>query len=270
MRSRISLVIVLLVAVSLFWVQPTTSQDNDTERISDLETRVAELENAVFGTEEIGPLQSTPVAGSQATVGGNALHLLPPGERDHVTVVSVGTLEPDDIDVPIVVRNNTAEPVAGIVVKGEIRDSQGSLLAVADTDGGHQLKPYLVKPGEVAVGFIQFGQLDIPEKANFTYSTIFEEAPGTMSAFNTDLVFIEATWLSDRIVGTVGNPTSLAVGGTYMNIVCLSPDGILIDSDPATIQEDIEPNGEATFQAGDTFGDTVCENFLIAATAHPK
>jgi hypothetical protein len=249
MKSRIGLVAVLIVAVSLFEVRPTTSQDNnDDERIGDLETRVAELEDAVFGTEEVGSLPSTPVAGAQATLGGNAMHLLPPGEKDRVTVISVGTLESNEIDVPIVVRNNTAEPVAGIVVKGEVRDTQGKLLAVADTDGGHQLKPYLVNPGEVAVGFVQFGQLDVPVDATFTYSTTFEKAPGAMSDFNIDLVFIEAVWLSDRIVGTVRNPISLAVGGTYMNIVCLSPDGILVDSDPATIQQDIEANGNGVAQ----------------------
>jgi len=265
-------VVVLLGVLAALIARPSSGQDQTEERLSSLETRVTELEAAVVsqGTPESSAAgeaaaeASTAVA--QATIGGNALDLLPPGEGDAVAVIVSGPLENGKI--PLVVRNNTESAVAGVTVKVEARDASGALVAVGETTGGQALKPYLLHPGEVAIGFASL-QGDVPLDAVLTYAVASEPAPGMMGGFNVDLAFDEVTWLSDRIVGVARNPGDQAVGGTYMNLVCFAPDGTPSRAEPSTIQEDVAPGGTAPFQIDGGYV-TGCERFLVAATAHPR
>jgi hypothetical protein len=182
--------------------------------------------------------------GMQLTIGGSALPLLLPCAAGEVSVIANGALE--NGQMPLVIRNNTDEPVVGSVVKVEFRDAAGSLLGVGDTDGGHQMKPYRLEQGEVGLGFVYI-EGDIPGDAQVTFEATYENPPGMMDDFSVDLQFPEVTWLGDRIVGTAVNPSDQTVGGTYMNFVCFGNDGTPIAAEPSTIQEDIPARAARTF-----------------------
>lgn len=268
MRAVITAVILFGVVAALI-AQPTSGQDGADERLSDLETRVAELEAAVFaGTTPTSPPDPATAADptSQRTIGGNALDLLLAGESGEVVLIATGPLERGQI--PLAIRNNTDTAVAGTTVKVEAKDASGVLIAVGETTGGQILKPYLLQPGEVAIGFASL-QGDVPSDATFAFAVDAEEAPGLMGDFIVDLEMQEATWRSDRIVGVARNPAEETVGGTYMNVVCFASDGTPTRAEPATIQEDIEPEATATFQIDGAYV-ADCERFLVAATAHPE
>jgi hypothetical protein len=270
MRLRNVVVALLMIVALLVVAIPSSGQDRTEERLNNLETRVAELEAEVFPTEKAAKKEKRAKKsdGQQATVGGNALGLLPTGIADEVSVIASGALEYGQI--PLVVRNNTDEAVAGVVVKIELRDTAGELVGVADRDGGHPMKPYLLQPGDVAIGFV-FIEGDVPADSEIEFTTTYEDPPGMLGDFNIDLEFPDVTWLMDRVVGTAVNPSDETIGGyTYMNMVCFDEEGTPIDAEPNVIEEEIGPGDAVTFQGGDLVHASNCENFLIAATGHPK
>jgi hypothetical protein len=116
MRLRNVVVALLMIVALLVVAIPSSGQDRTEERLNNLETRVAELEAEVFPTEKAAKKEKRAKKsdGQQATVGGNALGLLPTGIADEVSVIASGALEYGQI--PLVVRNNTDEAVAGVVV----------------------------------------------------------------------------------------------------------------------------------------------------------
>lgn len=272
MRVVVSVMVIFL-GLAMFFVSPSSGQDRTEERLSALETRVAELEAEVYGeatppsTEPDNDAASNVEPGTQLTIGGTALDLIPPGEDGEVDLVAVGPL--DRGLIPLVVRNNTDEPVEYVTVKVEARDAAGELVAVGETLDNHMLKPYLLQPGELTIGFA-FLQGDVPPDATFDYTVNAESSPGMMADLMVDLEIVEVTWLTDRIVGVARNPTDQTVGSTYMNLVCFADDGTPNWSDPAMISENIGPNETASFQVDLLFIEGAsCERFLIAATTHP-
>lgn len=272
MKPVLSLVLVLV--LGLFTINTATGQDSVEDRVGALETRVAELESitpgepapAASATSEQSAIPVT--AGGQKTVSGNALELLPSGEPGRVVMLASGPLESGYL--PVVVRNNTNAAIASPVVKVEARDTAGQLIAVGESSPSQTLKPYLLQPGQVAIGFAYMPG-EVPIDTVFSFNVEAEEPPGLIGNFMVDLGINEATWLKDRIVGVASNPSNSLVGGTYMNVVCFTPDGTPTHAAPATMQGYIEPGGTALFQIGSNEKYVLdCEHFLIAATAHPQ
>jgi hypothetical protein len=262
--------VALLIASMAISARPSSGQDQTEERLNVLETRVADLEAAVYQATPTAPPGATPSGGakSQSTVGGNALSLLPPGEPGSIVVVAAGQLERSQ--VPLVVRNNSDAPIAGATVKVEARDAAGNLVAVGETVSSHQLKPYLLQPGEVAIGFALLTGA-VPPASALSFIVDSDQVPGSLGDFNTDLVIDEASWLEDRIVGVARNPTDQVIGSVYANLVCFASDGTPTQAEPSTIQGTIAPGTTTSFQIGGGMTDASgCETFLVAATGHPQ
>jgi hypothetical protein len=217
----------------------------------------------------VGVLAQSPVAGNaQATIAGNALYLLPDTNNGEVEVIAHG--EPSQHGfIPIVVRNNTNDPVVGATAQVAVRDNDDKLVGVGETLMNHALKPYWLNPGDVAIGFISLDG-EMPEGASFEYSATASAPGGFMDDVSIDVEFYDVNWLPNRIVGEFVNPSDRALSSTYLMVTCFDDDGTPVASDVSAIDLDIKPGTTALFQMGGVFADlSVCERFLIAGTGHP-
>ena len=84
-------------------------------------------------------------------IGGNESPILPVGEKGVLSVIVIGKY--DGATLPIVVRNNTDEPVIRISVSAEALSEEGDLLGVGKDQ---MFSPNLVYPGEISLGYIFF------------------------------------------------------------------------------------------------------------------
>jgi len=109
--------LLVVVCVAVIWSPRSVGQDLTEERLNNLETRVAELEAVVYGASPPSVVAQATAAvstGSQQTIGGTALDLLPQGEAGTVALIATGPLQYSQI--PVIVRNNTEAPVADVAV----------------------------------------------------------------------------------------------------------------------------------------------------------
>jgi len=87
---------------------------------------------------------------------GNASPKLPAGTSGVVALVARAAKLDSSNSLGIVVRNNTSEAVERITASGTIEDSAGNLIGSGSDQG---LSPNHVEPGEIAFGYIYFGDL---------------------------------------------------------------------------------------------------------------
>lgn len=212
----------------------------------------------------------TPVAAhAQPTIAGNALHLLPDTGNGAVEVIAHGDLNPFG-HIPIVVRNNTNDPVVGATAQVAVRDKAGNLVGVGETLTNHALKPYRLDPGDIAIGFISLdGQM--PDDATFEYSATGSAPGGFMDEMSIDVEFREVNWMPNRIVGEFVNPSDQPLASTYLMVTCFDDDGTPVASDVSTIDLNVAPDSTALFVMGGVFADlSACERFLIAGAGRPS
>lgn len=206
--------------------------------------------------------QSTPApleADSQLTIGGTALPLLPVEDTGEVNVVAVG--QRTNNSIPVVVRNDTEKIVTNVNVKAEARDTSGTLVGVGETPLGHDMKPTVLKPGHVSIGFILLDG-DLPADATYGYKVSYDSEQNDR---RTDVEMLEVNWLGDRIVGEFRNPGDRPISNTYLTFMCFSEDGTPLVADPAGVDEIVQSGESASFQVGEyTSGIEACGNFLIA------
>ncbi len=208
-------------------------------------------------------------ARSSAYLQGNASPPLAAGKPGVVDVIAVGAVTgpgPSGVSVPIVVRNNTGHPVYGIAAAVTARDALGKLVAAGSDQGFH---PYLVRPGEVAIGFVYFepgSKLSASDKLGFqiTSKNSIAYLPGSRA----DLAVKEATLSGGSIVGILSNTSGGVVNGPIgVNAICFSRKGKPISSEGAYANPDtIQRSGTASFQI-DLYGDA-CPVFLVGGSGY--
>jgi hypothetical protein len=208
---------------------------------------------------------ATPAAGTQqTTLAGNGFDLLPKADTEGVAILAVG--ERSGSFIPVIVQNNTDEVVHDVHVKVDARDAAEKLIGVGETLSSHAMKPTVLDPGDISLGFISLDS-DIPLDADLKYSVTSESGESTFSSYEVDVEFGEVNWLGDRIVGEIINPSDEPMSVAYLMATCISPDGVPLLSDVATIDDSIAAGGSTTFQLDGVFGDlALCENFLIAGS----
>lgn len=225
-----------------------------------------------FGAEQTIAQSGTPVStGKQTTIAGNALNLLPEVDTGTVEVITAG--ERKGTNIPVVVKNNSESAVADVVAKVEIRDNTGKLIGVGDTANGafaRSLKPYLLNPGDVAVGVI-YVEGNFAADATYTYLALSSKAPGRSAASNIDVEFGEVNWLGDRVVGEVVNPANKPLISVDLTLICISVEGMPLAADVGAINDEMVPAGAtSSFQMTPIYADFAqCENFLISGTGRP-
>lgn len=209
----------------------------------------------------------TPAAGTQQeTLAGNAFGLLPPGTADKVVVLTTGALA--NSYIPVIIKNNSAKTVYDVVAKVEARDAAGRLIGVGETPASHALKPSILNPGDIGLGFVYL-EGEIPADAALKYSVKSSTEVPSYAIYKADVEFGEVNWLGDRIVGEMINPAKEPISSVYLMVTCIGSDGIPLLSDVATVQESIGAGESTAFQMNGVFGDlSLCENFLIAGSGY--
>ncbi len=92
-------------------------------------------------------------ARSSILVTGNSSPSLPSGSPGVIALISEAPQLNESDELPIVVRNNTAQAVERITASATIRGVSGKLIATGSDQG---LMPNLVQPGDIAFGYIFF------------------------------------------------------------------------------------------------------------------
>jgi hypothetical protein len=201
-------------------------------------------------------------ARASAYIGGNESPSLPGGEMGLIAVVAVGPY--DGNTLPIVVRNNTRDDVIRVAISAVARDKSGNMLG----SGGDQgFNPNLVRPGEITLGYVYFGGIDLPDDATFEFETSADLASDARFENIRDLDVVEQSFVEDRIVGMLQNSHDEHVSGPIEAMAfCFSPEGTLLDFyRNYTDKDEAGPGKTVPFQV-DVRGD--CPVFLIAANGY--
>lgn len=175
---------------------------------------------------------------------------IPAGESGKVSVVLMGSALDRSSSLPVIVRNNTSEVLGSIEVTGIARDSAGNLAGSGSSQG---FKPALVNPGEIAFGYVFFGDV-VGDQLVFELSAT-GEAPN--SFFNSIPIQItELTVSGDQIIGLVTNTSDKSVSGPIsVDGVCFSESGTLIgDVSGYAEQDELAPGAQGSFSI-DLFGE---------------
>lgn len=205
-------------------------------------------------------------------VGGNRSSRLPRGARGVLTVVAQGPYQQEQ-SVPVVVRNNTARTAIRVSVSGTASSPSGRLLATGKDQG---LNPNVVKPGEIAFGYVYFNGVHLPGSARFRFKVT--KAPPDEVQFENrrDLVVVESHRVQERIVGTLRNGYGVRViGPIQASVACFSSAGrLLYTANNFTDEDNVAARGTLPFQVDTTppYGTSgfSCPVYLVAASGYTQ
>jgi hypothetical protein len=282
----LSLISFLLAAIVLTGVSNTSSaQDSGEDRVSALETQVAELEAtvaALAGSEEAtsepteagGALTSVvteatsvpaPSGGSDTGyLSGTAFDLVPPGNSGELAVVANGVY--DGMSLPVLVRNNTDEALIRVSVSVSVRDASGALLAVGEAS---DLTPARVEPGSYAFGSAYFDFASLPSDATFEFQAVGESVESALFIGQFDLLIQESSYLGDRIVGTAINEQSETIQGPIgVDAACFGADGSLLGIANDFAAAETAASGEAIPFQVTLYNVASCDLYLIGASGY--
>lgn len=152
---------------------------------------------------------------------------LPAGDPGAVTIIEGGdTIDRSGI-VSTIVRNNTSDAVGEIKITGTARDSSGALVG----SGSGSLTPAVVAPGEIAYGYVYFGD-DIPAGSTFKSSVDAEPVgehflPVTVTEVNNT---------GNQIVGAVTNDLDVEVRSIKARVVCFDTSGDVLGHEDSFVE----------------------------------
>jgi hypothetical protein len=194
--------------------------------IATQQTRVADLEAAlgVKPTPESIPASNTADT-AQLSIAGTATDLIPAGEEGFASVVAVGDYEPAD-GLPVVVRNDATRTLYDLLVTAAVYDETGRL--IASGDNRLSFAPYIIKPGEITIGTMDFQGIDLPETATFDFTLQARTITDNTDLNDVTIVPFEAIDLSqidDRLVGQATNTTNRAISTANSRVMYIGKDG---------------------------------------------
>ena len=202
-------------------------------------------------------------------VTGNASPSLAPGKSGVVALISEAAHVNQNGELPIVVRNNTAQAVERITASGTIQDASGKLIATGSDQG---LMPNLVQPGEIAFGYIFFQNSNIRIPPGGKVSIQLGSTPASQDAYeNIRALKVENTNLTTgefgkQILGQAVDQYRYRISGPIeAYAACFSSGGRIldIDSDFAS-PENLMPNQVASYTVSLTTSH--CPIYLVAAS----
>jgi len=164
--------------------------------------------------------------------------------------------------VPVVVRNNTDEPVYDIQISATARDAAGAILG---TGPGRDFSPSYVPPGGVAFGRVLFGDTPL-DNATIDYLVSGDQSAGFIFS-SRDLDINEHNLVNGNVVGLMVNSHNTPV--TLINVVVACFDDDLVPTtirDEFTDQDRVEGGAELPFSV-DLLGDEAqCGRYLVAGS----
>lgn len=190
-------------------------------------------------------------------IDGNRSPRLPAGHPGKLDIIAVGPY--DGTSVPVVVRNNTSRTVTRITVKGAAVTAGGALLGTGSDQG---IEPTVVRPGEIAIGYVYFDG-GVPLSSKFRLTATWD--PSSAQYENKrDLVISKTSGLIDRLVGYAHNATGRPVSGPIgLLAACFSSSGKLLSTESDFADQDSLATGEtAPFQISLSH---TCPTYLITA-----
>jgi hypothetical protein len=184
-------------------------------------------------------------------VTGNVSPKLPAGTSGVVALVARAAKLDSSNVLAIVVRNNTSEAVERITASATIENSSGTLIGSGSDQG---LNPNHVEPGEIAFGYIYFGDLaKLPSGAKVDIQ--LGSTPATDNTFENirDLKGIRASRVQGsyglNIVGQLINQYADPVGGPIgVDAACFDTAGHILYTDRDFAAPDtLSPNQKAAY-----------------------
>ena len=186
------------------------------------ETTDVATTQAVTTTE--APTTTTPPTGDPAALdaspyvtpfGDISAIVIPAGDPGVLAVVATAAAADRSGSLAVMVRNNTADTIGQIEVAGLARDAAGNLAGSGSSQG---FDPVVVEPGEIAWGYVYFGDLT-GDGLTFELTTNGEEP-------NTYFLPVEVTEFNvtgDQIVGVITNNLTVGVSGPCLLYTSPSP-----------------------------------------------
>jgi hypothetical protein len=148
-----------------------------------------------------------------------------------------------------------------VAVTAEVRDASGSLVGAGESQG---LTPNVVEQGELAIGYVYFGDAHVPEDAEIALEVTSDESLAEFENI-VGLSITEANDTPRSIVGLIENPYDIGVMGPInVQAVCFSEDGLTDENSTFAAKDALAPDDTSPFQI-DVLG-APCERFLIGAS----
>jgi hypothetical protein len=228
---------------------PATTQASTSTSASSTSTTL------VSSGEALSPLSSP-------YVGGTEVPGIPDGSPGAIEVVLSGSY--DGSIIPVLVRNRTERSVIRIEVSATARDTDGNIIATGSDQG---FSPNLVRPGEIAFGYLYFDGATFPSEVEIDVVPVAEDAEGDFASLENrrDLSVDSVSLAGDRLVGEATNEHADTVTGPISaEAVCFDEAGNLLDHfSDFTDQEVVEPGGLLPFAIRI---DQPCPHHLVAVT----
>ncbi len=148
-----------------------------------------------------------------------------------------------------------------MTVSAVVRDADGNMFGVGGDQG---FNPNLVRPGEITLGYVYFGGIDLPPDATFEFEVDAKPASEAEYENIRDLEVIEQSLVEDRIVGMLQNSHDEHVSGPIeVMVFCFDTEGVLLDDHSDYVDKGgAAPGDTVPFQV-DLRGS--CPVFLVAA-----
>ena len=179
---------------------------------------------------------------------GNIWPSLPPGQANELSIIAQGTQTDQSGSLPVVVRNNTSEPVIAVGTSATVRDTTGKLIASGRDQGFY---PWLVNPGDIAIGYIFFSYgFQIPTNAKIDFQINSESTNSTLASIGKkDLTISETNDTGSKVIGILKNNTDNKASLPHVYMMCFDSSGKpLSHSDSFATPNEIEPGGTASFE----------------------
>lgn len=185
-----------------------------------------------------------------------------------MSVVQIGPLDANasgSATLPFAFRNNTSEGISHIDWSGTAR-SAGAIVATGSSQG---TIPAQVKPGEVGLAFIFFGNGAKAPPPDAQYQFTVKTSKADQDAFNTaPLKVTEANSSGDAIVGAAVNQTGESVEGPFaVSVYCFDGDKVL-GKQGAFAEQDgpVATNEQVTFTA--SLNGANCPTFTVGVDGY--
>jgi len=163
---------------------------------------------------------------------------IPDGEPGVLAVVATGAALDEGSSLPVIVRNNTSKTIGSIDVTGLARDAGGNLAGSGSSQG---FQPALVAPGEIAFGYVFFGDVT-GEGLTFELTATGEEPDSFFSSVPVQITELNVS--EEQIIGVVSNTSSDEVGGPIsIDGICFSTDGQLLGTIGGYAEQEELPAG---------------------------
>lgn len=190
---------------------------------------------------------------------------LPAGTPGQLSIIAqAGTLDRSG-SLPIVVRNLTDRPVADLAVTGTARDSSGALVGSGSDQG---LNPFIVGPGEIAIGYVYFGLDGLPPGATFDLSVTGTD-PSDVFAGEIDLVVAEHNRTSDSIVVMLRNDTDKKASGPIgLILMCFDDTDMPTTTQMTFTDQDDAPPAASVSATFNFFGEPPCDRYIVGGSGY--